>query len=82
MHHIYRGLLGTVGTVAREEGASALWKGLEPGAVDASSNSTSFAAPKTRAAYDAACLHVFTNAISQTQPRYVQDYIGNACLVG
>jgi len=27
----YRGLLGTVATVAREEGAFALWKGLEPG---------------------------------------------------
>jgi solute carrier family 25 uncoupling protein 8/9 len=27
----YKGLIGTVGTVAREEGASALWKGLEPG---------------------------------------------------
>ena len=26
-----RGLLGTVGTIAREEGAKALWKGLEPG---------------------------------------------------
>ena len=33
MHHICRGLLGTVGTVAREEGAAALWKGLEPGAM-------------------------------------------------
>ena len=27
-----RGLLGTVTTVAREEGVGALWKGLEPGA--------------------------------------------------
>jgi hypothetical protein len=27
----HRGLIGTVGTIAREEGASALWKGLEPG---------------------------------------------------
>lgn len=27
-----RGLLGTVSTVAREEGVAALWKGLEPGA--------------------------------------------------
>ena len=26
-----RGLLGTCATIAREEGASALWKGLEPG---------------------------------------------------
>ena len=26
-----RGLLGTVGTVAREEGLTALWAGLEPG---------------------------------------------------
>ena len=28
-----RGLIGTVGTVAREEGVYALWKGLEPGAL-------------------------------------------------
>ena len=62
MHHIYRGLLGTVGTVAREDGASALWKGLEPGTMDASPNLRSFAAPKTCAAYDAACLHV-SNAV-------------------
>lgn len=27
----YKGLLGTVATVAREEGASALWKGITPG---------------------------------------------------
>lgn len=27
----YRGLLGTVGTIAREEGAAALWKGIVPG---------------------------------------------------
>lgn len=27
----YRGLLGTVGTIAREEGLSALWKGIVPG---------------------------------------------------
>lgn len=27
----YKGLIGTVGTVAREEGVYALWKGLEPG---------------------------------------------------
>ncbi|CAI9098378.1 OLC1v1035012C3 [Oldenlandia corymbosa var. corymbosa] len=27
----YRGLLGTVGTIAREEGMSALWKGVVPG---------------------------------------------------
>lgn len=27
----YRGLLGTVGTIAREEGFSALWKGIVPG---------------------------------------------------
>ena len=27
----YRGLLGTVGTIAREEGMSALWKGIVPG---------------------------------------------------
>lgn len=27
----YKGLLGTVTTIAREEGASSLWKGLEPG---------------------------------------------------
>jgi solute carrier family 25 uncoupling protein 8/9 len=27
----YRGLLGTVATIAREEGLSALWKGLIPG---------------------------------------------------
>eukprot|EP00891_Asterochloris_glomerata_P006680 jgi/Astpho2/6680/Aster-05032 len=27
----YKGLIGTVRTVAKEEGASALWKGLEPG---------------------------------------------------
>lgn len=27
----YRGLLGTVGTIAREEGISALWKGVVPG---------------------------------------------------
>ena len=82
MHYIYRGLLGTVGTVAREEGASALWKGLEPGAMDASPDSTSFAALKTRDDHDAACLHVSTVATSQKQPRFVQDYIGNACLVG
>lgn len=27
----YRGMLGTVGTIAREEGMSALWKGIVPG---------------------------------------------------
>lgn len=27
----YRGLLGTVGTVAKEEGVGALWKGVVPG---------------------------------------------------
>lgn len=27
----YRGLLGTVGTIAKEEGLSALWKGIVPG---------------------------------------------------
>jgi solute carrier family 25 uncoupling protein 8/9 len=27
----YRGLLGTVKTIAREEGFSALWKGIVPG---------------------------------------------------
>ena len=27
----YRGMLGTVGTIAREEGLSALWKGIVPG---------------------------------------------------
>lgn len=27
----YRGLLGTVGTIAREEGLAALWKGVIPG---------------------------------------------------
>lgn len=27
----YKGLLGTVGTIAREEGLSALWKGIVPG---------------------------------------------------
>lgn len=27
-----RGMLGTVATIAREEGATSLWKGLEPGA--------------------------------------------------
>ena len=27
----YRGMLGTVATVAREEGLSALWKGIVPG---------------------------------------------------
>lgn len=27
----YRGLLGTVVTIAREEGLSALWKGIVPG---------------------------------------------------
>jgi solute carrier family 25 uncoupling protein 8/9 len=27
----YRGLLGTIGTIAREEGAASLWKGIEPG---------------------------------------------------
>lgn len=27
----YRGLLGTVKTIAREEGVSALWKGIVPG---------------------------------------------------
>ena len=27
----YRGLLGTVGTIAREEGLPALWKGIVPG---------------------------------------------------
>lgn len=27
-----RGLLGTVSTVAREEGPAALWKGITPGA--------------------------------------------------
>ena len=74
MHHIYRGLLGTVGTVAREEGASALWKGLEPGTI-------SFAAPKTCAAYNAACLHV-SHAVYQKQSSCIQDYTGNACLVG
>jgi hypothetical protein len=28
---LHRGLLGTCVTIAKEEGASALWKGLEPG---------------------------------------------------
>lgn len=27
----YRGLLGTVGTIAREEGLRSLWKGIVPG---------------------------------------------------
>ena len=27
----YRGLLGTVGTIAKEEGLAALWKGVIPG---------------------------------------------------
>jgi len=27
----YKGLLGTVKTIAREEGISALWKGIVPG---------------------------------------------------
>ena len=27
----YRGLLGTAATIAREEGAAALWKGIVPG---------------------------------------------------
>lgn len=27
----YKGLLGTVGTIAREEGLAALWKGIVPG---------------------------------------------------
>lgn len=27
----YRGMLGTVATIAREEGLSALWKGIVPG---------------------------------------------------
>lgn len=27
----YRGMLGTVGTIAKEEGLSALWKGIVPG---------------------------------------------------
>lgn len=27
----YKGMLGTVGTIAREEGLSALWKGIVPG---------------------------------------------------
>lgn len=27
----YRGMLGTVATIAREEGAAALWKGIIPG---------------------------------------------------
>lgn len=27
----YRGLLGTIKTIAREEGVSALWKGIVPG---------------------------------------------------
>ncbi|KAL6764784.1 mitochondrial carrier domain-containing protein [Haematococcus lacustris] len=27
----YRGLLGTLGTIAKEEGPAALWKGIEPG---------------------------------------------------
>eukprot|EP00878_Enallax_costatus_P029751 GHUV01032297.1.p2 GENE.GHUV01032297.1~~GHUV01032297.1.p2 ORF type:complete len:113 (+),score=13.87 GHUV01032297.1:142-480(+) len=30
-HSVCRGLLGTCMTIAREEGAGALWKGLEPG---------------------------------------------------
>ena len=30
----FRGLVGTIGMIAREEGASALWKGLEPGEQD------------------------------------------------
>lgn len=30
-HSVFRGLLGTCVTIAREEGAGALWKGLEPG---------------------------------------------------
>ena len=28
---LHRGLLGTIGTIAREEGAASLWKGIEPG---------------------------------------------------
>lgn len=27
----YRGLIGTVGTIAREEGLASLWKGIVPG---------------------------------------------------
>jgi hypothetical protein len=27
----YKGMLGTVGTIAKEEGLSALWKGIVPG---------------------------------------------------
>lgn len=27
----YRGLLGTVGTIAKEEGVASLWKGIVPG---------------------------------------------------
>jgi hypothetical protein len=27
-------LIGTVATIAKEEGAAALWKGIEPGKVD------------------------------------------------
>ena len=27
----YKGLIGTVGTIAKEEGAAALWKGWQPG---------------------------------------------------
>jgi solute carrier family 25 uncoupling protein 8/9 len=27
----YRGMLGTVATIAREEGLAALWKGIVPG---------------------------------------------------
>lgn len=27
----YRGMLGTVATIAREEGAASLWKGIVPG---------------------------------------------------
>lgn len=27
----YKGMLGTVGTIAREEGVAALWKGIVPG---------------------------------------------------
>ena len=27
----YRGMLGTVGTIAREEGMASLWKGIVPG---------------------------------------------------
>ena len=78
----YRGLLGTVGTVAKEEGASALWKGLEPGAMNAAPTLRHLQHPTdVLLMMQHACMSL-SMLCTRVLARCVQGCTGNVCLVG